>query len=177
MIEMIRAGRLRSCAPSPRRSGESECRRRALALLLLALLVASTPAAAQQPPSRQTLTIGYVEIDGDPRYEPIKGADRIVLKTRAHPYAGAEVSIDDAAPLRRVLPVDFALARISVKSADEVAPAVLQAVEQRNIHFFLIDAPAPAFAPLAAAVRGRDVLLFNVSAPEDALRREVCAPE
>ena len=177
MIEMIRAGRLRSCAPSPRRSGESECRRRALALLLLALLVAFTPAAAQQTPSRQTLTIGYVEIAGDPRYEPIRGADRIILKTRAHPYPGAEVSIDDAVPLRRVLPVDFALARISVSSAEEVAPAVLQAIESRGIHFFLIDAPAAAFAPLAAAVRSRDALLFNVSAPEDSLRRELCAAE
>jgi ABC transporter substrate binding protein (PQQ-dependent alcohol dehydrogenase system) len=134
------------------------------------------PAFAEDAP-RRTLTIGYVEIAGDPRHEPIRGADRIVLKTRAHPFAGAEVSIDDAAPLRRVLPVDFALARISVGSAAEVAPAVAQALERRDIHFFLVDAPAQAFAPLAAAVRGRDALLFNVSAPEDFLRREVCAAE
>jgi ABC transporter substrate binding protein (PQQ-dependent alcohol dehydrogenase system) len=143
---------------------------------LLALVVTTLPAAAQDAP-RQTLTIGYVEIAGDARYEPIKGSDRITLKTRAHPYPGAEVSIDDALPLRRVLPVDFALARITVKSADEVAPAVTEAIASRNIHFFLVDAPAPAFAPLAAAVRGRDALLFNISAPEDALRRDVCVPE
>jgi ABC transporter substrate binding protein (PQQ-dependent alcohol dehydrogenase system) len=147
------------------------------AILLAAIIVMAAPAWAQHAPPRQTLTIGFVEIDGDPRYEPIKGADRIILKTRAHPSAGAEVSIDDAAPLRRVLPVDFALARISVKSADQIAPAVLQAIESRDIHFFLIDAPAPAFAPLAAAVRGRDALLFNVSAPEDSLRRQLCAAE
>src|SRR5437763_150108 len=34
-----------------------------------------------------------------------------------------------------------------------------------------------AFKPLAAAVRGTDVLLFNATAPEDSLRREVCARE
>jgi ABC transporter substrate binding protein (PQQ-dependent alcohol dehydrogenase system) len=139
------------------------------------LLFAAAPAHAQAP-TRQTLTIGYVEIAGDPRYEPIRGTDKIILKAREHPYAGAEVSIDDAAPLRRVLPVDFALARISVKSAAEVAPAVLRALDG-GTHFFLIDAPAQAFAPLAAAVRGRDALLFNISAPEDSLRREVCAAE
>jgi ABC transporter substrate binding protein (PQQ-dependent alcohol dehydrogenase system) len=44
-------------------------------------------------------------------------------------------------------------------------------------HFFLIDAPAEAFKPLAAAVRGRDMLLFNVSEPDDSLRRDLCAPE
>jgi len=145
-------------------------------LFFLALFFAAVPAAAQDAP-RQTLTIGYVEIANDPRYDPIKGADRIVLKTRAHPYPGAEVSIDDAAALRRVLPVDFALARISVPSAAEVAPAVVQALESRNIHLFLIDAPGEAFAPLAAAVRGRDALLFNISAGEDSLRRDVCAPQ
>jgi ABC transporter substrate binding protein (PQQ-dependent alcohol dehydrogenase system) len=144
-------------------------------LILLASLFAS-PLAYAQETSRRTLTIGYVEIAGDSRYEPIRGTDRIILKARAHPFAGAEVSIDDAAPLRRVLPVDFALARISVNSAAEVSPAVLRAIDG-GTHFFLIDAPAPAFAPLAAAVRGRDALMFNISAPEDALRREVCAAE
>jgi ABC transporter substrate binding protein (PQQ-dependent alcohol dehydrogenase system) len=148
----------------------------AFPFIALALLFSALPAPAQTPP-RQTLTIGYVEVDNDPRYEPIRGADRIVLKTRAHPYPGAEVSIDDAAPLRRVLPVDFALTRISVVSAEAVAAAVQQAIEQRDIHFFLIDAPAGAFAPLAAAVRGRDVLLFNLSAPEDSLRRDLCSAE
>src|SRR5262249_37106953 len=143
---------------------------------LLALVAATLPAAAQDAP-RQTLTIGYVEVADDARYEPIKAADRIVLKTRAHPYPGAEVSIADAQPLRRVLPVDFALERITVKSVDDVAPAVTDAIANRNIHFFLLDTPAPAFAPLAAAVRGRDALLFNISAGEDALRRDVCAPE
>ena len=145
-------------------------------LALLACLVIAAPAWAQGA-ARQPLTIGYVEIAGDARYEPIKGADRLILKTRAHPFPAAEVSIDDAQPLRRVLAVDFSLARISVASADQAAPAVLQALETRSIHFFLVDAPAPAFAPLAAAVRGRDALLFNVSASDDALRRKLCAPE
>jgi len=63
-----------------------------------------------------------------------------------------------------------------VKSADAVAPAVLAALG-RDIHFFIVDAPAQAFKPLAAAVRGREVLLFNTTAPEDFLRREVCARE
>src|SRR5262249_23534925 len=120
------------------------CGRRKWLQALLALLTCiATPAVAQEaPPPRQTLTIGYVEIKNDPRYEPIKGADRIVLKTRGHPYPAAEVSIDDARPLARVLPVDFALARITAPAATDVASEVLRALETRNIHFFLVDAPA-----------------------------------
>jgi len=132
------------------------------------------PPQQQQP--QQKLTIGFVEIEGDPRYEPIQGSDRIVLKARAHPFTGAEVGIDEAAALTRVLRTDFALERITVKSAEEVAPAVTQAIG-RNIHFFLVDAPAEAFKPLAAAIRGADALAFNVSAGDDTLRRDLCTAE
>jgi ABC transporter substrate binding protein (PQQ-dependent alcohol dehydrogenase system) len=133
------------------------------------------PAPPQQP--QQKLTIGFVEIEGDPRYEPIKGFERLILKARAHPFTGAEVGIDEAAALTRVLRTDFALERITVKSAEEVAGAVQQAVAARNIHFFLVDAPAEAFKPLAAAIRGGDALAFNVSASDDSLRRDLCAAE
>jgi ABC transporter substrate binding protein (PQQ-dependent alcohol dehydrogenase system) len=135
------------------------------------------PALAQATPPRQQVVIGYVEIEGDPRYEPIRGYERLILKTRDHPFAGAQIGIDEAAALVRVLNTQFGLERITVKSPAEVAPAVIAALEGRDIHFFLIDAPADAFKPLAAATKGRDVLLFNVSAEDDGLRRELCARE
>jgi len=150
------------------------------ATIAFALACSADTALAQPSPPpqqpQQKLTIGFVEIDGDPRYEPIQGSDRIVLKARAHPFTGAEVGIDEAAALARVLRTDFALERITVKSAEEVAPAVAQAIS-RNIHFFLIDAPAEAFKPLAAAIHGADALAFNISAGDDTLRRDLCTAE
>jgi ABC transporter substrate binding protein (PQQ-dependent alcohol dehydrogenase system) len=65
----------------------------------------------------------------------------------------------------------------ALESPAEVAPAVTAALEGRGIHFFLIDAPAAAFKPLAAAAKGRDALLFNISAEDDGLRRDLCARE
>jgi ABC transporter substrate binding protein (PQQ-dependent alcohol dehydrogenase system) len=136
------------------------------------------PATAQQPqPPLQRVTIGYVEIQGDPRYEPIQEYTRLVLKQREHPYAGAEIGIEDARPLQRALKSEFALARISVKSAEEAAPALLAAAKEQDIHFFLLDLPEPAMKPIADAVRGRDLMLFNISASDDSLRRKLCAPE
>src|SRR5215467_8550733 len=131
---------------------------------LVAFIALATPAAAQTLPPRQHVSIGYVEIEGDPRYEPVRAYERLVLKTRDHPFVGAQIGIDEAAALVRVLNTEFALERITAKSAAEVAPAVIQALEGGGVHFFLIDAPAEAFKPLAAAARGRDVLLFNVTA-------------
>ena len=143
-----------------------------------AFLTLLAPAFAQPAaPPRQHISIGYVEIEGDPRYEPVRGFERLILKTREHPFTGAQIGVDEAAPLVRVLNTEFALERITVKSPAEVAPAVTTALEGRGIHFFLIDAPAEAFKPLAAAAKGRDALLFNVSAEDDGLRRELCARE
>jgi len=143
---------------------------------LRAVWAQGTPPPAQPPQPPARLTIGFVEIEGDARHEPIRAFERVVLKTRDHPFAGAQVGIDETTALVRVLKTEFVLERITVKSADAVALAVMQAVG-RDIHFFIVDAPAEAFKPLAAAVKGRDVLLFNATAPEDSLRREVCARE
>jgi ABC transporter substrate binding protein (PQQ-dependent alcohol dehydrogenase system) len=133
------------------------------------------PAQAQAP--RQRVAIGFVDVEGDPRYEPVRAFERLILKTRDHPFAGAQIGIDEAAALVRVLNTDFVLERITVKSPEEVAGAVTKAMTERGIKFFLIDAPAEAYKPLAAAVKGREALLFNVSAPDDWLRRELCARE
>jgi ABC transporter substrate binding protein (PQQ-dependent alcohol dehydrogenase system) len=149
----------------------------ALCALLVESLVSATFAPTPPAPSQPRVTIGYVGIAGDPRHEPIKAYERIVIKPREPPFAGAQVGIDEAQALTRVLKIGFALERITVKSAEEVAPAVTKALQERGIHFFIIDAPADAFKPLAAAVRGRDVLLFNATAPEDWLRRDLCARE
>ena len=127
-------------------------------------------------PARLLVKIGFVEIENDPRYEPILAYERITLKTRQHPHAGAELGVDDAAALTRVLPADFTLERIIAKSSADVAPAMLAALDA-GTHFFLLDVPAEAFRPVAATLRGRDVLIFNVSEPDDALRRDLCAAE
>ncbi len=150
----------------------------ALALAGAAAVTAAQEAAAPNAPTtpQQHVKIGFVEVENDARYAPILASDRIVLKMPAHPFAGAEIGIDEAAPLTRLLDTDFTLERIVAKAPSEVAPAVLGALD-RGTHFFLIDAPAEAYRPLAAAIDGRDALLFNVSTPDDSLRRDLCAPE
>jgi ABC transporter substrate binding protein (PQQ-dependent alcohol dehydrogenase system) len=134
------------------------------------------PTAAPAAP-RQNVAIGFVEIEGDPRYEPVRAYERLILKTRDHPFAGAQIGVDEAAALVRVLNTSFSLDRITVKSVQEVAGAVTAAMDEKKIAFFLIDAPVEAYKPLAAVVKGRNALLFNVSAQDDSLRRDLCARE
>jgi ABC transporter substrate binding protein (PQQ-dependent alcohol dehydrogenase system) len=54
--------------------------------------------------------------------------------------------------------------------------AIHKALDE-GVTFFLVDAPAEVLRLVAPAVKGRDALLFNVSAPEDSLRRDLCAME
>jgi ABC transporter substrate binding protein (PQQ-dependent alcohol dehydrogenase system) len=133
--------------------------------------------ATAQDASQPRVTVGFIEIDGDPRHQPIRASERLILRPREHPFVGAKVAIDEAQALSRVLKIDFALERITVKSAEALAAALVQAHEARGIQFFIVDAPAEAFRSLAAAVKGRDLMLFNATAPDDSLRRELCAPE
>jgi ABC transporter substrate binding protein (PQQ-dependent alcohol dehydrogenase system) len=171
-LRKLDRGRSREEGSHPRhRLGVASC------VVLVANLASAAFAQTPPAPAQPRVTIGYIDIAGDPRHEPIKAYERIVLKQRESPFAAAQVGIEEAQALSRVLKIDFALERITVKSAEEVAPAVTKALQERGIHFFVVDAPADAFRPLAAAVRGRDVLLFNATAPDDWLRRDLCARE
>lgn len=149
-----------------------------LAFLWIAALLpvrAQTPAPADAQ-AAQSIRIGFVDLRDDARYGPLRTYGNIVLKRREHPYAGAEVGIDEAKALASILHGNFRLERISVDQPADVAGAVMKANES-GMHFFLLDLPAAAYKPLAAAVRGRDALLFNVAEPDDTLRRQLCAAE
>src|SRR5215471_17718612 len=129
--------------------GPRHARCELLGTVLLAASLADV--AFAQTPQQPRVTIGYVEIAGDPRYEPITAYGRLVLKSRERPFAGAQVGLDEAQALTRVLRIDFALERMTVSSASELASAVNEARDARGVHFFIVDAPAEALAPLAAA--------------------------
>jgi ABC transporter substrate binding protein (PQQ-dependent alcohol dehydrogenase system) len=167
---------MRSCSMTdqPRRLGRLSGVAVWLALLLLCHVVGARPAIAQ---ATDPLTIGYVEIAGDGRYAPVRGAERMVVATRERPFPAVQVALDEAKPLSTVIHRDFAVARITADSADDVAPAVLTALHEQNIHFFVLDLPGEAIRLLAQAMHGQDVLLFNATAPDDWLRRETCSAE
>src|SRR3974390_2114439 len=76
-----------------------------------------------QPAPPERLTIGYVEVADDPRYESITGYGRLVLRQREHPFVGAQVGLDEAQALARVAGTQLALERISVPPPAEVAGA------------------------------------------------------
>ena len=71
-----------------------------LTCVLVGIVLASlaTVVLAQEPPPPK-VTIGFVDIEGDPRHEPIRAYERMILKTREHPFIGAKVATDEAQAL------------------------------------------------------------------------------
>jgi ABC transporter substrate binding protein (PQQ-dependent alcohol dehydrogenase system) len=140
-----------------------------LALLLLA------PLAVRAAPLSHDVTIGYVQIADDPRYDEREGQAETAI-TPGRPLAGAEMAVDEVNIEAATQGRTYKLDHEEADSADTLA-ATVDAMAAKGMHWFLIDAPDEAMGSLAKAERGKDVILFNISAPGDALRGAACQPD
>jgi ABC transporter substrate binding protein (PQQ-dependent alcohol dehydrogenase system) len=133
------------------------------------LLAAPTVAA----PSPTPLVFAVLELEDDPRYD----ADRLKARTLAQPggrpYTGAEVALREIAFAASALALAPRLERVTARDGAALLAAV-ERLHKQGVRYFLTDLPASLLAPLAAAARDRELLLFNVSAPDDALRQGQC---
>jgi ABC transporter substrate binding protein (PQQ-dependent alcohol dehydrogenase system) len=140
-------------------------------------ITASAPGFAQAEPApaavTKSVTIGYVELASDPRYDNAGAFAGIQFYTLARPFTGAEVAIDEAQDVGRLLKMEFRLE----KSAGADVATLTQTIKgwvANGTHFVVADLPADALVQLADAVKDQPVLLVNVSAPDDALRAAQC---
>ena len=87
--------------------------------------------------------------------------------------AGAQIALKDNNTTGRFTKQQFTLEVERVPPDGDAVAALAKLVESGH-HFVLVDAPAKTLLGLADSVKGKDVLLFNVSAPEVSLRQEDC---
>jgi len=121
----------------------------------------------------EVIRFGYLALSEDPRYDERKAYFRTLSRPLGAPFAGAEVALREARFVGQALGVSFELA--PARGVD--APALVAEVDKlyaEGVRHFLIDAPGKVVAEVAAATRGRALLLFNVAAPDDALRQAQC---
>lgn len=139
--------------------------------LALAVALLADP-AAQAAPLGKSITVGYLQLANDPRYDERPGPGDTSIEP-PRPVAGAEMAIGEVNLAAAASGHGFSLAK---EEADDVAGLVqrIDALAKDGAHWFLVDAPDAAMADLAKAVSGRDVLLLNISAPGDALRGAAC---
>jgi ABC transporter substrate binding protein (PQQ-dependent alcohol dehydrogenase system) len=147
--------------------------RLSLAWLLGLLLTSVCGHALAAPPKAASLDFAYLELADDPRYEDDRLHARNLAQPTGRPFAGAEVALREARFVAETLGVKTRLERVSAPDAAALQAAV-DRLHKQGVRYFLADLPGPLLAQLANATRGRELLLFNVSAPDDALRQAQC---
>jgi ABC transporter substrate binding protein (PQQ-dependent alcohol dehydrogenase system) len=142
-------------------------------LCALALSLAGTGAIAQT----RTFLLGMLSQADDERYAPQQLLKSFPEAPLGRSAAAAQIALDDSA---------FALQGggwsggklVAVEAADAAGlPAALQKLLQQGVRHVVLELPAAGVAAVTAAARGKDVMLFNAAAPEDALRGAQCAAQ
>jgi ABC transporter substrate binding protein (PQQ-dependent alcohol dehydrogenase system) len=140
--------------------------RRALITATAGAVLARTTRAARA----DTATIGIGYIRSVEQQQTISLLDK---PPRDDGLAGAKLAITDDNTTGRFTGQQFELADTAVREGDDPV-AALSALGQRGITLILTDFPADAVLRLAAAGRTKGVTLFNIKAPDDALRQQDC---
>jgi ABC transporter substrate binding protein (PQQ-dependent alcohol dehydrogenase system) len=145
----------------------------AAALLAAAAAYPTGPCAAASEP--EAVKLGYVELADDPRYADRGVRGGIVFPDQGRPYPGAQIALEDARAIGRVVGVEFSMERLAGASVEDLVARIQEWTASGDVHFVLADLPAPALKELAHRLQGRPVALFNVSAPDDSLRGADCS--
>src|SRR6185312_395731 len=140
----------------------------AAAIIMLAI-------AAHAAPLSHDIAVGYVQVGDDPRYDAREGPAETTI-TPGRPVVGAQMAIDEVNIDAGTPGHTYKLIEQDAASGDKLA-ATVDAMAAKGVHWFVVDAPDDAMTALAKAERGKDVILFNISARSDALRGAACQPE
>ncbi len=148
---------------------------RAAAAVTLAWLLVPGAVPAQERP---VFTIGYLDVADDIRYTDW-GVHPVDIRSETNrgdrrPQAGAALGVNDVGAFARRAGVQFALRAARAADAAGLAEALATIRAETGAFVFLVDAPAPVLGELAAATRGEDLLLINVSSVDDGLRGADC---
>lgn len=139
-------------------------------VLILLLGVCCTPLLWAQT---ETVTIGYLSWDEDPRYTDRHTYARFLKEPTGRPEDGAEVALRELRFVGEAVGVEFALESEDFDEPEEL-PEALQALREAGAQFILADLPRDLLLQAVQAVAGEEVLLFNVAAKDDSLRGAEC---
>ena len=141
--------------------------------LAVAVTLPSKPAHPQSVAAKP-MTLGYVELEDDPRYANRGAIDGILFNDLGRPYQASQVALEDARAIGRVAKVDFTIEKATSKSAKELLDQISDWVKSKDVHFILADLPASVLLDLGRQLKDKPVLVFNVSAPDNSLRDADC---
>lgn len=141
--------------------------------MLLALCLAC---AAGMVASKE-LTVGLLSVASDERYLAHNLEKDYPNAPRGRSAAAAQLALDDVEITLQS--AGWSAARLVPAEAPDLAglPAALDGLLKRGVRHIVLELPAAGVIEVAVAARGKQVMLVNAAAPEDALRGERCSPQ
>ncbi len=136
----------------------------------LALACLLTPAGAREFP------VGLLSLAGDERYS-VQSTDKAYPDWPGGRAAAAvQIALDDSA--FTLQSAGWSAARVVAVEAPNLAglAAALESLIKQGVRHVVLELPAEGVVQATAAARGKELLLMNAAAPEDALRAAQCAP-
>ena len=143
--------------------------------LLLSLLAgAAAPAFAQKP---RVFTLGMLSQGDDPRYEASFLQHGFPDAPLGRSEPAVQIALNDSAFSLQAAGLGAAKL-LAVQAPDAGGlPAAFDQLLRQGVGHVVLELPAAGVAAVAAAARGKEVVLFNTAAPEDALRAAQCATQ
>lgn len=138
-------------------------------LLCAGLLLVGTLAAA----AAETLTVAYIELEDDARYDQGRMSARIPGQPWGRPFAGAEVAAGEVRFPLSTRDVTLEFERVTVDSGEALS-AELERLSSAGVGLVMLDLPGRLIPRALDASADSDTIVFNVSAPADRLRGEAC---
>lgn len=143
----------------------------ALLLLTLGSIVSSGHLRAAEA----EIILGYLAWENDPRYTEQRYLAHLPGQPWGRPLAGAKLALRDGRFSGQAVGIKYKLVDTEVESLDKINVGIDTLVD-KGAQFILLDLPAEGVRNAVTATKGKDLLLYNLSAPEDSLRAEHCAP-
>jgi ABC transporter substrate binding protein (PQQ-dependent alcohol dehydrogenase system) len=122
-----------------------------------------------QSPPLIPIKIGYIREPGDHS----RPASRLDVDPKDAGIAGAKMAIEENNAGGRFTGHDYSLDVKTVSSADKAVEA-LQKYYADGHNYFVVDVPPETLLKLSDWAKDKDILLFNISAPDVSLRQENC---
>lgn len=128
--------------------------------------------AAKTEPAKPDTTVVPILLARELRDEPLP-LSLLDLPPKDLGVAGAKLAITDNNTTGRFMNQEFTLDTVEDSDPDKLIADVVKKVDEGQ-HFVLVDAAPATLLKMADALKGKEALLINYSAPDDSLREEDC---
>ncbi len=121
----------------------------------------------------EELTIGFLQIKHDKRYTRNVTYARYLMHPLGRPFAASKMALKEVAFHGSKANVNFDLIKIQGRSISDLLEKI-ELAQEKGVEHFIADLPYPILAKLSSKLAEKNIILYNISAREIALRQEDC---